>query len=116
MRIRNESPYGDLDVPLLRAVVGAGEAVDVTDDHAEVLLTQADTWAPADDEAQAVADRLHGQAVEAERQALGIPSPAALKAEWVAYAEQQGDADAASKTKDQLIAEHGGVPSEEQDQ
>lgn len=43
-KIRNVSPYGDLDVPLLGVVVKAGETIDVSDDAAERLLDQADNW------------------------------------------------------------------------
>jgi hypothetical protein len=45
-KIRNVSPYGDLDVPLLGVVVLAGETVDVTDEQAKNLLAQAENWAP----------------------------------------------------------------------
>lgn len=44
-RIQNTSPLGDLDVPLLRRVVKAGEIVDVSSAHAELLLAQTGTWA-----------------------------------------------------------------------
>lgn len=43
-KIRNVSPYGDLDVPLLGVVVEAGGVVDVTDEVADRLLAQADNW------------------------------------------------------------------------
>jgi len=112
--IKNVSPYGALDVPLLRRVVDAGETVDVSDAEAEVLLAQADNFAPADAAAQTVADRLHRRAVSEERDALGMPAVGALKAEWVAYAQAQGDPDPEAKTKEQLVAEYGAVPSEEQ--
>lgn len=50
--IRNDSPLGDLDVPLLRRVVKAGEVVEVTDEHAEILLQQ-DIWsAPGEGESE----------------------------------------------------------------
>lgn len=45
--IRNVSPIGDLDVPLLRRVVRAGEEIEVTKDQAEALLAQASNWQPA---------------------------------------------------------------------
>lgn len=48
MKIRNVSPRGALDVPLLRAVVDAREVVDVTPDQAARLLAQVDQWHPAD--------------------------------------------------------------------
>jgi len=52
-QIKNVSPMGDLDVPLLRRVVKAGEIVDVTEDQAKRLLPQ-DIWAPADEPAEAI--------------------------------------------------------------
>lgn len=45
--IRNISPRGGLDVPLLRRVVTAGEVVDVDAARAALLLAQEDNWAPA---------------------------------------------------------------------
>lgn len=47
-RIRNVSCLGDLDVPVLRRIVLAGEAVDVDDDEiAAGLLQQPANWADA---------------------------------------------------------------------
>ncbi len=46
-RIKNVSPYGDLDVPLLGRTLTAGEEADVTDAQAEVLLAQPTNYAPA---------------------------------------------------------------------
>jgi hypothetical protein len=43
-KIRNVSPYGDLDVPLLGVVVERGGVVDVSDEVATRLLEQADNW------------------------------------------------------------------------
>ncbi|MHA7270400.1 hypothetical protein [Arthrobacter sp. HLT1-20] len=45
--IHNVSPIGDLDVPLLRCIVRAGEEVEVTKDQADTLLAQAINWQPA---------------------------------------------------------------------
>jgi glutamate mutase epsilon subunit len=47
MKIRNVSPRGALDVPLLRATVDAGAVVEVSDVHGAVLLAQVDNWALA---------------------------------------------------------------------
>ncbi len=49
--IRNISPLGDLDIPLLGRVVAAGEVVEVTEEQAAVLLDQAVNYEPvtADD-------------------------------------------------------------------
>lgn len=48
VKIRNTSPRGALDVPLLGRVVEAGEVVDVDPAHAARLLKQVDNWQPAD--------------------------------------------------------------------
>lgn len=45
-KIKNVSPFGDLDVPLLGRVIAAGESVEVTDEQAEVLLQQPDNYQP----------------------------------------------------------------------
>lgn len=42
--IKNISPYGDLDIPLLGCVVPAGEQVEVTAEHAKILLEQTDNY------------------------------------------------------------------------
>lgn len=47
-KIRNVSPYGALDVPLLRRTVDGGEVVDVTAEQAALLLPQAANYEPAD--------------------------------------------------------------------
>ena len=44
--IRNVSPIGDLDVPLLRRIVPAGAEVEVTDAQAKTLLAQPGNWQP----------------------------------------------------------------------
>lgn len=48
MKIRNVSPRGDLDVPLLGRVVEFGQEVDVTADQAGRLLDQPANWAPVE--------------------------------------------------------------------
>ena len=47
MKVRNVSPLGDLDVPVLRRAVAAGEVVEVDDELAANLLEQTANWAPA---------------------------------------------------------------------
>jgi hypothetical protein len=46
-KIKNVSPYGDLDVPLLGVTVARGEEVDVKAEHAKILLEQEDNWQPS---------------------------------------------------------------------
>lgn len=45
-KIKNVSPFGDLDVPLLGRVVESGSITEVTDAQAEILLQQPDNWKP----------------------------------------------------------------------
>jgi hypothetical protein len=44
-KIKNVSPLGDLDLPLIGRVVKSGEVFDVTDEQAVVLLEQPTNWA-----------------------------------------------------------------------
>jgi hypothetical protein len=49
-KIKNVSPFGDLDVPLLGRIFKAGEILDVEPEQAETLLRQVDNfqaWGPA---------------------------------------------------------------------
>lgn len=75
--IRNDAPWGDLDVPLLRRVVAAGEVVEVTVDQARRLLPQ-DIWAAVDDEARAVQAELDA-AAEDEDQSEDEPAAEPVK-------------------------------------
>ena len=45
-KIRNISPLGALDVPVLGRVVGAGEEVEVEAEVAALLTAQTETWEP----------------------------------------------------------------------
>lgn len=60
-KLKNISPLGALDVPLLRRVVEADEIVDVTEDQARVLLLQPDNYQPADKAAKTLAADLTAQ-------------------------------------------------------
>jgi hypothetical protein len=101
MRITNTSPYGDLDIPLLGVIVEAGQTVDVTEDQARRLLPQVENYAPADDEARAIAAEL----IPADDDQA--PAPKEPKAAWVAWARKNGDDDPESKTKADLIELYG---------
>lgn len=57
--IKNVSPLGDLDVPLLGRFLDAGEEIEVSDDVAERLLPQAENYEPVDDEAKAILAKLY---------------------------------------------------------
>lgn len=48
VRLKNVSPLGDLDFPLLRRVVAAGEEFEVPADVAEGLLEQVGNFERAD--------------------------------------------------------------------
>lgn len=67
-KIKNVSPFGDLDIPLLGRVVGAGSVVEVTDEQAAVLLLQEDNFHAAGDGAGKIKEEaLEKQAAEAEK-------------------------------------------------
>lgn len=57
--IKNVSPLGELDVPLLGRFLGAGEELEVSDEVAERLLPQAENYAPVDDKAKAIYAKLY---------------------------------------------------------
>lgn len=60
-KLKNISPLGALDVPLLRRVVEADEVFDVNEDQALVLLLQPDNYQPADEAAKTLAASLTAQ-------------------------------------------------------
>lgn len=51
-RIKNVSPFGDLDVPLLGQIVEHGSIIEVSDEQAEILLQQESNWLHWGEEAQ----------------------------------------------------------------
>ena len=63
--IKNVSPVGDLDVPLLHRIVKAGEAVTVTEDQARRLLPQ-EIWEPVDKAAKSIQSEIDHPAVAEE--------------------------------------------------
>lgn len=70
MKIKNVSPFGALDVPLLRTVIEPGQVLDVTEDQARALLLQPDNYEPADKPAKALA-----AALAAEQDTDGADTP-----------------------------------------
>jgi hypothetical protein len=88
MRITNNSPLGDLDIPLLGRIVEAGETVDVTDEQAAVLLAQHNVFAPADPPAQAITDLYAATraAADAEHGPAELPAAVEQQAEQPAPA------------------------------
>ncbi|WP_160665338.1 hypothetical protein [Pseudarthrobacter sp. ATCC 49987] len=58
MKIKNVSPLGALDVPLLRTVLEPDQIVDVTEDQARALLLQPGNYEPADRPAKTLAASL----------------------------------------------------------
>ncbi|WP_422934979.1 hypothetical protein [Sinomonas sp. P47F7] len=88
MRIKNISPYGELDVPLLGGVVEAGEILEVDPEHAEALLAQAENWEPADAAARAVAEELNTDPEPAAAEA--VPDPGAPAARDAAPSHTEG--------------------------
>lgn len=105
MRIRNVSPLGALDVPLLGAIVESDAVVDVATDHARVLLEQDRNWQPADDEAAAL---LHAEQIDK------APAGNASRETWAAYATEQGATSDAldGMTRDEIRDTYG--PQEDQ--
>lgn len=57
--IKNVSPLGELDVPLLGRFLDYEEEIEVSDDVAERLLPQAENYQPVDDAAKAVLAKLY---------------------------------------------------------
>jgi hypothetical protein len=55
-KIKNVSPFGDLEVPLLGVVVEHGKTVDVSDEQAEILLRQVDNFHPYGADARSIAE------------------------------------------------------------
>jgi len=53
-KIKNVSPFGDLEVPLLGRIFEHGSILDVTEEQAEVLLRQTDNFQPWGEAAQKV--------------------------------------------------------------
>lgn len=84
-KIKNTSPIGDLDVPLLGCTVKAGEIIEVSPERAERLLKQADVWQLADSD-------------PSQR-----PAESATKSQWVAHADHLGIDGTAKMTKPELI-------------
>lgn len=55
VKIKNVSPFGDLDIPLLGRIVAAGEIVEVTDEEAAILLMQESNYQPVGKDAREIA-------------------------------------------------------------
>lgn len=60
-KIKNVSPFGDLEVPLLGQVVEHGSIVEVTDEQAAILLQQEANWSTWGEEAKAAKARGEAQ-------------------------------------------------------
>ncbi|WP_115790038.1 hypothetical protein [Arthrobacter silvisoli] len=73
MKLKNISPLGALDVPLLHAIVEADEVIDVTPEQAHTLLQQPANFEPADKAAKTVAADL---AAEQDEAGASTPDPA----------------------------------------
>lgn len=63
-KIKNVSPFGDLEIPLLGRVVEAGSIVEVTDEEARILLMQVDNFHPWGPDAREALEK--EQAAEAD--------------------------------------------------
>ncbi|HEY3434966.1 MAG TPA: hypothetical protein VGK41_04875 [Solirubrobacterales bacterium] len=103
--IRNDSPQGCLDVPLLGRDVEAGEEVTIPIALAERLLPQA-IWTAIDAGAIALEAELAKRDDQFTPLLTGFGPPssdAASKGKWAAYAAHLG-IDTDGKTKTELIA------------
>ncbi len=70
-RIKNISPIGAIDVPLLRRTLEADEQIDVTEDQARRLLAQPDVYGPVDKQAKTIAADLAAEQEPAEDEVPG---------------------------------------------
>lgn len=74
--IKNVSPLGELDVPLLGCFLEYGEEIEVSHDVAARLLPQAENYEPVDDEAKAILAKLNGEDEDGEpEEGEGEPEP-----------------------------------------
>lgn len=88
--IRNVSPRGALDVPLLGRALDAGEVVEVSAEHAAILLAQVDNWHQGDP------DVLKGAALAAALEVAGLPATGTAddkRAALAAFATPPGTTD-----------------------
>lgn len=95
-KLKNISPLGELDVPLLDRILDAGEEFDVSAETAEKLLPQAENYQPVDDEAHAILDRLTGRNEPTEPAPEQSPEPAPE----APSGEPEPDADATDHASD----------------
>jgi hypothetical protein len=59
-KIKNVSPFGDLEVPLLGAVVEHGSIVEVSEEHARILLMQPSNFQPWGPDAREALEKEQG--------------------------------------------------------
>lgn len=76
INIKNVSPFGELDIPLIGRIVGRDEVVDVDEEHARLLLIQPFHYAPADAAAEAFLKALTPPEPDEEPEAQPEPAPA----------------------------------------
>jgi hypothetical protein len=81
-KIKNVSPFGDLDVPLLGRIFEAGTVLDVTDEQAEILLRQVDNFKPWGEAAQKVQSKVQKADAKLQETEEGV-APIAPPAEEV---------------------------------
>lgn len=66
-QIQNVSPLGAIEVPLLGRILDAGEIVDVSPEHADILLEQPGNYALVDQPTEK-------QQLQAQARELGLPA------------------------------------------
>jgi hypothetical protein len=105
INIKNVSPFGELDVPLLRRIVERDEVIEVDEEHARLLLIQPFHYAPADAAAEAFLKALTPPEPEGEGEVEPESTPApqkalpAAKAVPVPAPEPEAEADAEEAQK-----------------
>jgi hypothetical protein len=100
VKVKNISPFGHLDVPLVGRVVEAGEVFDATEDQASQLLAQPTHYAPADTAAEAFLAALTAPETNDgdEPQAEAAPAP---PAEQTAHEGQEWETDGGAPASDE---------------
>jgi hypothetical protein len=104
VKIKNVSPFGELDVPLLRRIVERDEVIEVDEEHAKLLLTQPFHYAPADAAAEAFLKALTPPEADEEAEPAPEPTPAPAPAPAAVRApkpapEPEAEADAAEEAQ-----------------
>jgi hypothetical protein len=100
INIKNVSPFGELDVPLLRRIVERDEVLEVDEEHARLLLVQPFHYAPADADAQAFLKALTSPEPDEEEEPEVEAAPAP-PAEQTAHEGHEWETDGGAPASDE---------------